>query len=104
MSQDDLRHFGNSMFGPDKDVCQACGNESSTYGWVNGVCKSCVEKREEITITKVWLKYLTFFATMLAIVETIINFATLTLYFRIIKKFLSQRLFHYIVKHERRNY
>jgi hypothetical protein len=84
----DLKHFGNSFGGADKDVCRACGNESSTHDWINGVCKSCQTEAltdRSINITKVYLKWLTVCVFLIAIVELVLNFATLGFYSKMMK-------------------
>lgn len=103
MSQNELKHFGNSMFGPEKNCCEICGNESNTRDWVGGVCKYC-QKPKELVITKAWLKWLVLFTFLIAIVETIINFATLSIYIRLMKTTLSQRLLKYTVEREQRKF
>ena len=42
----ELKHFGNSFGGPDKDICVSCGMEKSTYYSYQGVCKECRDKEE----------------------------------------------------------
>lgn len=100
----ELKHFGNSMFGPDKDVCQTCGNESSTYYWVDGVCKSCQDKDPKgrtIEITKFYLMWLTVLVFIVAIFETVLNLGTLGLYSKWMRpNTLATRLGKYIVKKE----
>lgn len=99
----DLKHFGNSMFGPDKDVCQTCGVESNTHNWYNGTCKSCQDKskRKSVNITKVYLKWLTLLVFIVAMLEMCLNLATLGFYSKWMKpRTLATRLGKYIVRKE----
>jgi hypothetical protein len=100
----DLKHFGNSFGGPDKDVCRACGNESSTHDWINGVCRSCQTEAltdRSIDITKVYLKWLTLCVFLIAIVELVLNLATLGFYSKWMSpNTLTTRLGKYIVRKE----
>jgi len=74
----ELKHFGNSFGGPDKDVCQSCGNESSTMYWQDGVCKSCQDGRKKtLEITTPFLMVLAMMMFPLAIIEILLNIATL---------------------------
>jgi hypothetical protein len=94
----DLQHFGSSIFGPDKDVCQTCGNESSTHNWRDGVCKSCQQKKS-IDITKPYLMWLSAFIFIVAIFELCLNLATLGYYSKWMRpNTLTTRLGKYIVR------
>jgi len=95
----ELKHFGNSFGGPEKDVCQTCGNESSTHNWVNGVCKSCQPQKKSIDITKPYLMWLSAFIFIVAIFELCLNLATLGYYNKWMRpNTLTTRLGKYIVR------
>ena len=98
----ELKHFGNSMSGPDEDVCQTCGNESNTMFWRNGVCQSCQEnKSNTYDITKPFLKFLTMMMFLVAIVDFLLNIVTLGFYAKWTKgKTLMMRLGQYIILKE----
>ena len=102
----ELKHFGNSMFGPDKDVCQTCGNESNTMYWKNGVCQSCQEKKYNanngLDITKPFLKVLTMMMFLVAIIEFALNLVTFGFYSKWMSpNTLMNRLGRYIMLKER---
>ena len=101
----DLKHFGNSMFGPDEDICQTCGNESNTMYWKNGVCQTCQNnkhlKNNSIDITKVYLKWLTLLVFVVALFEMCLNLATLGFYSKWMRpNTLATRLGKYIIRKE----
>jgi len=101
----DLKHFGNSMFGPDEDVCRACGVVKPTVYMHEGVCKECRDKDNSTTIifTRTIDKAIFYFAFILGIIEVLLLIVTVGIYGRLVRPNFSVRLLNYIAKKHMKN-